>query len=368
MSRISNAFNVTVESAPSAPSWYSGLTLNTWTQLANTNTLSSVGANVGPSSSEAVMTAYAGAAFASNFGTFGSMIHWNGGHSDYYGNEVYAFDLNTSTWSMIKGPYTGSMFPPSPVNGWWSDGTPAVPHTYYFVGYRPSTNEFIAGWRATTNQGGGNQPTPSRINLSTKVWVNSSQELPFTIGSDEGCVYDSSRDSLWYVSTIFGVKVGRYSFASDSFVGNYSLSSAVNEGPVVYVPTKDCILRFHTTGGNGCLGIDCTNPSAGTVSIAFTGSGPSSYSYGNMAHWSPNLGKVVWYNSRSNSLYTLTPPSGDWKTQAWTWAAVPMSGTTGTHSGSTGTYGKFQLAHWGSATVAIVNANYNGPCVVAKLS
>src|SRR5213593_285726 len=33
------------------------------------------------------------------------LVLWGGGHADYYGNELYAFDIPTLTWSRVTDPF-----------------------------------------------------------------------------------------------------------------------------------------------------------------------------------------------------------------------------------------------------------------------
>ncbi len=46
-----------------------------------------------------------GAVFASRLGVSGSMIVFGGGHNDYFGSDVHAFDLSTRQWSRISDGY-----------------------------------------------------------------------------------------------------------------------------------------------------------------------------------------------------------------------------------------------------------------------
>ena len=56
---------------------------------------------------EAVLIAWCGGAFASAYGNLGAWITTGGGHGDYYGNEVYAFELDSRRWVRLNDPYPG---------------------------------------------------------------------------------------------------------------------------------------------------------------------------------------------------------------------------------------------------------------------
>jgi hypothetical protein len=68
------------------------------------------------------------------------MIVWGGGHADYAGNELYAFDLRTGTWSQItpqsqvpEGTMPGDFFSRDPL----PDGQPVSRHSYDGVEFLP---------------------------------------------------------------------------------------------------------------------------------------------------------------------------------------------------------------------------------------
>jgi hypothetical protein len=61
------------------------------------------------------------------------LILWGGGHSDYYGNEVYALDMSKSTLSRLTepSPVTNVMSCPEA----YTDGRPSARHTYGGLAY-----------------------------------------------------------------------------------------------------------------------------------------------------------------------------------------------------------------------------------------
>jgi hypothetical protein len=89
-----------------------------------------------------------GAVFASRLGVSGSMIVFGGGHNDYFGSDVHAFDLSTRQWSRISDGYVsggadaygaGAVYPDSV----YPDGSPLPPHTYGYVQYDPVGNDYL---------------------------------------------------------------------------------------------------------------------------------------------------------------------------------------------------------------------------------
>lgn len=359
---VSNVFSVTVSS--SAPSWASALSLNTWTALSNTNTFDSV---KHASNATAVFTAWCGASLATGFGTHGSMIHWGGGHTDYYGNEVYRLDLSTLTWSKLNTPSIYAVGGTIP-DGIYPDGTPGVPHTYHFVDYLASSNSFITTRRETTNQGGGGSYKISRFNLDTLTWTNStvSNGLSGFVGG-EGFVWDSARNGWWLISMTGGLGWTFYNPSADTWTAYTAPTGAFNEGPASYIASKDCVIFFNGSNTN-IYGLDPASPSTDKVTLNVTGTSPSR-GKADSPQWSSNLGALVYYPSGGNSIYLLTPPSGDWRTGTWTWSQRSVTGTTGTHTGPTGgTYSKFRVAQWGSLVVGILNVNTGGATMAVRLA
>ena len=366
MAVVSNTTSVSIVSN-AGPSWAQSLSLNTWTALSNTNTFQSQWpANTGfygISGPAAVYTAWNGAAYCSGYGTYGSMIHWGGGHTDYYGNEVYRMDLDTLTWSRIKDPYA-SATGGTATNGIWPDGTPAAAHTYYYIAGLPTS---LVICKRQIN----NTPTSayniSRFDLPTLTWYNNTNDHSLNAQNDEGICYDSTRDVYWLVASVQGLNWSKFtpgSGSAGSWTNYTEPTGAYNQGcGPVYVPSKDCVVGlFESTS----VGLDPASPTTDKVILTSTGTRPSMS--GGSARWSSNLGAIVFYPSRSSQIYLFTPPSGDWRTGTWTWSQRSVTGSTGTHSGTPGTYGKFQIAEWGSTTVGILHADVAGATRAIKLS
>lgn len=75
------------------------------------------------------------------------LVVWGGGHSDYGGNEIYAFDINTLSWSRLTNPSTNIADNVDP----YPDGRPNPRHTYGTPVYIPTLDRYwVSGgslWR-----------------------------------------------------------------------------------------------------------------------------------------------------------------------------------------------------------------------------
>ncbi len=70
------------------------------------------------------------------------LLVWGGGHQDYSGNEIYAFDMNTLKWSRVSEPSTDVGGNES--SGVYPDGNPRARHTYNSIQYLASIDRFCA--------------------------------------------------------------------------------------------------------------------------------------------------------------------------------------------------------------------------------
>jgi hypothetical protein len=66
------------------------------------------------------------------------MLLWGGGHSDYYGNEVYAFSIESLSWSRLTEPSVPKLNAESN-----NDGTPTSRHTYNGLAFIAHANRFF---------------------------------------------------------------------------------------------------------------------------------------------------------------------------------------------------------------------------------
>jgi hypothetical protein len=90
------------------------------------------------------------------------MLVWGGGHQDYWGNELYAFDLQTGTWSRIteptlipEGTSPGNFLNRDPL----SNGQPISRHTYDGVEFLDDLNKLWAHGGSMAGEGGATAQT-----------------------------------------------------------------------------------------------------------------------------------------------------------------------------------------------------------------
>ena len=96
------------------------------------------------------------------------LLVWGGGHVDYYGNEVYALDLNNLTMNRLNNP--GPLDPGQTCVSALSDGTANARHTYGGLSYIAHADKMyvFSGIVACTNGGGTNDTWT--LDLPTLTW------------------------------------------------------------------------------------------------------------------------------------------------------------------------------------------------------
>lgn len=302
--------------------------------------------------------AWSGGSFATNLGTRGSLLVWGGGHSDHFGNEVYAFDVALGTWSRLTDHSTGGC---NLVTSQHPDGRPCTNHTYDNNTFSPLTGEmFKLGSSSDWDQGGAGTGFIDAFNPVTRTWRRGGRLATFTdgaISSGEAAhsTWDSHNNVLWWLSgnryhnaagnstnnlqkidpttaTTIGSYTGIFSNGDGALAFSPELKSLVflENKPFVPVPLR---VWDVTTGTPVRYNPSVTNaPAEGYI-------GRCGFD------WDPIAQKGAAYCGDTD-LKVLTP-SATWaasKTGSWVWttpavgsgSAVPSDGV-----GTVGQYGRF---------------------------
>jgi hypothetical protein len=271
-----------------------------------------------------------------NGGTFDSsrnrLIVWGGGHNDYAGNEVYAFDMSTLQWSRLTNPST----PNTNNSGIYADGTPASRHTYAGVGYLPNVDRMLQSGGAIYQNGYGNNMTWF-FNFSNNTWQRRADAPSPSNG--ECCGYAVAYDAVTgHVFRSHGGGLSEYDPNQNSWInhGGNSPSLYINAA----IAPAD---RLMVAVGGGAYGVAGTyywrlNPPSGTMTKANT-TGDKTIEIGTAPGfaWSSAANVFVGWNGGS-AVYTLDP-------KTWVWTKItPAAANTvvPTAPNLRGTYGRFQ--------------------------
>ncbi len=129
---------------------------------------------------EAIISAWSGGTFDTSRNR---MLIWGGGHNDYHGNEVYAFDVPSGTWMRLTEPTTEDFLDRDPLG----DGNPVSRHTYEGVEYIAHADVMWGHAGSRAADGSGTDVTWT-LDLESLLWTNrnpSGDEPPggFTLAS-----------------------------------------------------------------------------------------------------------------------------------------------------------------------------------------
>jgi hypothetical protein len=91
---------------------------------------------------------------------------WGGGHSDYYGNEVYALDLNALNTKLIINPTSNPVL----CVAQQPDGHPSSRHTYYDLTYIINADKMFSFGGAPACQTGIGSNDTWTLDLPTLTW------------------------------------------------------------------------------------------------------------------------------------------------------------------------------------------------------
>ena len=304
---------------------------------------------------QAGVLAYSGMAVAPECGALGSLVVTGGGHADYYGNEVYVFDLATERWTRINNPSTAltGLGDTDPTCDWehgeYGDGSPMASHTYNNLQVIPNgvkgllVNSLSS---ALYGSGGRSNGWSHACDLATGNWFRySSNAAPPPL---KGCItcFDALRSRVWrlpaggYHSTFSYLDLATRTHVQVPFA-----SSNVGYDPVAAaIPVHDMLLfttgigLYDTPMAFTMCAVDLVRPERGVKTLNVDGDiPPPTTTTGWGFDWSPDLnaGFMFMGNADLAHVYRLDPPTGDLLTGMWkiTRIALPQPLSRGMDSG-----------------------------------
>jgi hypothetical protein len=370
-----------------APSWVASIAPGTWVavgqnQLEDVDPAKDDSLNRnypdqapwrGASGQVAITQSWNGGAFAPTLGSKGSLLLHGGGHKNYFGSEVYAFDMATQRWSRITNPYTGSINWPYD-SGSFPDGSPSVAHTYDMLEFDPSTNSFI-DLTAQRNDDANRVNVAHVLSLDDKRWSKSKINSSETVASGGYSVYDTKRNVIWLEGGSGSTALVQYDPKvnnSDGTVGkwtNYPSKLRRTDSVAAYDPIHDLMVVTTFRASDEVFGIDLSNPNSSAVRLNEAGTAPDKRS----AHgweWSPSRGAFIYWRS-GEDVYEFRPPSGsNWQTGQWTWSKLTSgsnSVTPNQPSTDNGVYSRFRIVRYADSEVAVVANGVSNPVYAFKI-
>jgi hypothetical protein len=345
----------------------------------------------------AITEGWNSAAYASGYGPNGSMIVFGGGHNDYFGSAVHAFDLAAREWRRISDGYVsgrdddygdGARYP----NAVYPDGSPLPPHTYDYVQYDPIGNDYIL-FKGQTELGRNVKAIaiPHLFALDTLAWRHGPRHPTAILDSGGWTTWDASRRVIWGHS---GDDAGGNAFIGyspdgdngDGTFGRWTehfpnkLPGIANQNAMQIDPLRDVII-VSVHARDGLYAIDPADPGREIARLESTGSKPVLRPCAALEH-APNLGCLVYFSPLDcSAVYTITAPAGRrsnklCEKRAWQ-PYRPPADTPDPIADSARrsrypvnpahTFGRFRVASFGAIDLAILVRHVDSPVYAMRL-
>ncbi len=347
----------------------------------------------------AITESWNGAVFASRYGPSGAMVLFGGGHNNYFGSDVHAFDLATREWRRIIDGYVagrpadygaGARYPDSV----YPDGSPLPPHTYGYVQYDPVGNDYLL-LKGQTELGQNVKAVaiPHLFNLDTLRWRHGPVERTAILNSGGWTTWDASRRTLWGHSGDDGGGNAFIGFSpdgtnADGTCGRWSnrfpnkLPGIANENAMQIDPLRDVIVvAVHAR--NRLYALDPSDPGSELRPLESAGSKPVLQACAAM-DYAPNLAGLVYFSPLDRgTVHLIAPqhasPVDKARDARWDWRAFgPVDGTLEPISDASRrsryrvnlsqTFGRFRIASFGSIDLAVLVRHVDSPVYAMRLT
>src|SRR5262245_57280132 len=298
------------------------------------------------------------------------LIAWGGGHSGYAGNEIYVFELDTLKWKRWNAPSSNVSCNFS-VNE-YPDGRPCAMHTYDYVDFHPGSQSFVLlGGASPYPQGGGGAPVAHMYSFADSTWRRGATRPTDHDATLQGAssAYDPTRDVFW-VLPAYNNKFAKFDPNAGGGSGQWTTYSTDNieiDAASAVDAARDLFVTVDGRGTHKVRVHDLKNP--GSAPVVVTTSGDTEpQQHGQLAFdWDPVTEQfVAWLGGAGGtsrtSVYTLTPPSGDWKSGTWVWDEVRADGgntVTPTAQNPNGTYSRWRYVPSKNVFIVVNQTNEN---------
>lgn len=335
-----------------------------------------------------ITEAWNGAVYASGLGQSGSMIVFGGGHDDYFGSDVHAFDLANREWRRLTSGFVTGDFDEYGEGAIYHDtvypdDSPVPPHTYDYIQYDEVGNNFLL-LKGQTELGPNVKAAaiPHLFNLDSLTWRRGPLHPSAILNSGGFTTWDAQRRVLWGHS---GDDGGGNSFVAyspdganpDGTVGIWrefhpsKLPGESNHNAMQIHPDADLILvSLHT---RNCLArIDPKNPGDAITPVESVGPKPHIQQYAAL-EYSTGLRSLVYYSALDGgTVYAI-----DWDDEAgWRVLNTPSSldpisdaaVRSRHHVNRAHTFGRFRIAHFDDYDLAILVRHVDSPVYAMRIA
>ena len=295
------------------------------------------------------------------------LMVWGGGHNNYGGNEVYAFDLAAGTWSRLTEPHpvdaadrSDGIAGSTNTSGYYHDGTPASYHTSNALTYAANVDSLFS---LSGGSFGGNAVRrfqADSLDLATNAW-KTDWTTPPNLGNPRAmAAYDSVNGSIWYHAAETGARLAELTGLAGG-VGTWTLYGPATGVTLYATPAIDTLRhRMVSIGGSAgrqMFAWDLNNPAAARTIPVTSGDagGIALESVGGTGFIYDPIGDqfIAWDGGAT--LYRLDPAT-------WVWSVLANAAgntVTPTAKSPLGTYGRFRYVPSAHGLVVVNATNEN---------
>jgi len=346
----------------------------------------------------AITEGWNGAVYASRFGASGSMILFGGGHNDYFGSDVHAFDLASREWRRISDGYigggdrdygAGATYPDS----LYPDGSPLPPHTYGYVQYDPIGNDYIL-LKGQTELGRFVKAVAIShlFNLETMRWRRGPKHPTAILNSGGWTTWDDSRRLLWGHAGDDGGGNAFIGFHPDGDNGNGTygrwtehfankLPGIANHNAMQIDPLRDVIV-VSVHARDELHALNPADPAREILCLTSVGQKPRLQPFAAL-EYAPNIARLVYFSPVDDGIVYTIAPSPERVSRGlleeWNWQAHrPASGTLRPIADAAGrsrfgvnlshVFGRFRIASFDNVDVAILVRHVDSPVYAWRLN
>jgi hypothetical protein len=345
----------------------------------------------------AITEAWNGAVLATRFGDSGSLIVFGGGHDDYFGSSVHAFDIGTREWTRVSDGYfrghsedygTGAFYP----HAEYPDGSPLPPHTYGYVQYDEVGNDYIIV-KGNSELGSNVKAVaiPHMFNLDRRQWRRGPLHASAIMNSGGFTTWDASRRVLWSHSGDDGGGNAFIGFFpdganTDGTFGHWGrlhpskLPSVANHNAMQIDPMRDIVVVL-VHARDGLFAINPSDPAAPATPLRSRGARPNIAECAAI-EYAPSLDRMIYYSPMDGAaVHTIAAPQGsDWPALTsgeWQWTRRVDAGLDPIADAKARsrhvinwrhTFGRFRVATWGSVDLALLIRHVDTPVYALRLN
>lgn len=164
------------------------------------------------------------------------LIIWGGGHNDYYGNEMYAFDIEALQWERLTDPTVDWTDCGDPN----ADGTANSRHTYSGMEYIAHADRFfVTGGALNCTVGSCGADITWVFDFDTLTWTDRQPAGGHSTECENSAAYDPVTETVY-----FGDVGGLYAYHYDDNTWTQLNSDYLYAQGVVIDPTRGILLMI----------------------------------------------------------------------------------------------------------------------------